>query len=230
LSITHKEILTCVCGYQHIEMIVKSLNAGRHPHLRDQVLERTLHRFECPSCARRVVIDSDFFWFDFHRKEFIGVFPAGMRARAAECEKVLSSAFEFTMREYAPGFIKSYSEGFFVRTVFGVEELREKIVAHGAGLDDVVLEMVKLELFAVHPELIDRGVVSFRLDSFFDDGSLVLLPEAYDGELMGDPPIGIGARREIYDAIAPRRDELLRQHPAIVNGSHVSMRQLADAI
>lgn len=209
---------------------MKSLNAGRHPHLREQVLERTLHRFRCPSCERLLVIDSDFFWFDYHRKEFIGVFPAAMRTRSAECEAVLASTFEYTMRDYAPQFIKNYSEGFFVRTVFGVEELREKIIVHDAGLDDVVLEMVKLELFAAHPELVTGGAVTFRLDALLDDGSLVLLPEGFDGDLMGQPPLAIGVKREIYDALAPHRDELLRQQPAIISGSHVSMRRLADAI
>lgn len=209
---------------------MKSLNAGRHPHLREQVLARKLHRFECPSCNRMLVIDSDFFWFDFHRKQFIGVFPAGMRAQAEVCEPVLAATFEFTMKEQAPEFVKKYSEGFFVRTVFGVEELREKIVVHGAGLDDVILEMLKSELFAAHPELIERGVVTMRLDSFMDDGSFVLLPESYDGSLMGDPPVAVGVKREMYDALVPHRDQLLHERGAIVSGSHVSLRRLADAM
>lgn len=79
MSITDKEVLRCPCGQEHAVMIVKSLNAGRHPHLREQVLERTLHRFECPSCQQKLIVDSDFFWFDFHRKQFIGVFPTKLR-------------------------------------------------------------------------------------------------------------------------------------------------------
>ena len=207
----------------------KSLNPGRHPELRDQVLERQLHRFECPSCKRRLVIDCDVFWFDFHRKQFIGVFPTALRHQPERWEPVLASTFQFTMKEHAPRFVQQYADGFFVRTCFGVEELREKLVAHEAGLDDFLLEVLKAELLTSHPELIDRGVVTMRLDSFLDDGSLVLLPEGYDGTLAGDPPILIGAKRELYDALVPLRDQLLRDRSAIVSGSHISLRRLADA-
>lgn len=209
---------------------MKSLKASRHLGLREQVLQRQLHRFDCPSCQRRLIVDSDFFWFDFHRKQFIGVFPSGMRSEAERCESVLASTFAFTMKQQAPRMIQEYSRGFLVRTVFGVEELREKIVIHDAGLDDVVVEMVKIELLAAHPELLRRGVVCMRLDSFLDDGSLLMFPEAKDGTLLGTPPIGIGVKREICDAIVPHREELLKERSAIVSGSHVSMRRLADGL
>lgn len=211
-------------------VIVKSLNASRHLGLREQVLQRQLHRFDCPSCQRRLIVDSDFFWFDFHRKQFIGVFPAGMRSHAEKCESILASTFAFTMKEQAPRMIQEYSRGFLVRTVFGVEELREKIVIHDAGLDDVLVEMVKIELLAAHPELLRRGVVCLRLDSLLDDGSLLMFPEAKDGTLLGNPPLGIGIKREIYEALVPQRARLLEERSAIVSGSHVSMRRLADAL
>lgn len=211
-------------------MIVKSLNATRHPHLREQVLQRQLHRFECPSCKRRLIVDSDFFWFDFHRKQFIGVFPTAHRGQSERCEATLAETFRFTMNEQAPHFVQDYARGFFVRTVFGVEELREKVVVHEAGLDDVLLEMLKVELLTSHPELLERGVVTMRLDSFLEDGSLLLLPEAHDGTLAGDPPVGVGVKRELYDALIPHRDQLLRDRSAIVSGSHVSLRRIADAM
>lgn len=210
-------------------MVVKSLNAGRHPHLRDQVLRRELHRWQCSACKRTLFLDSDFFWFDWHRKEFIGVFPTSMRGRPEPCEQVLAETFEFTMKEQAPAFVKDYSVGFFVRTVFGVEELREKLIIHEAGFDDFLVEMLKAELLLRHPELIERGVATLRLDTFANDGSLLLVPEAQDGSRLGDPPIAIGAKRDVYDALVPHREELMRERGAIVRGSHVSLRSLVDA-
>jgi hypothetical protein len=210
-------------------MVVKSLNAGRHPHLREQVLKRELHQWECSACKRTLFVDSDFFWFDWHRKQFIGVFPTSMRTRPEPCEKVLAETFAFTMKEQAPDFVKDYGVGFFVRTVFGVEELREKIVIQDAGLDDFLVEMVKAELLLQHPELVERGVVTLRLDGFQQNGSLLLVPEGQDGSRLGDPPIVIGVNRDIYDALEPHREELLRERGAIIHGSHISLRSLADA-
>ena len=230
MSITNKELLRCACGHEEPVMIVKSLNAGRHPHLRDEVLRRQLHRFVCPACKRLLVIDSDFFWFDWHRKQFIGVFPSAKRNQAEQFQRVLDETFELTMKEQAPVFVKNYAEGFYVRTVFGVEELREKLVIHEAGLDDFLVEMLKAECLLSHPELVERGVVTLRLDSYLDDGSLVFFPEAHDGSLLGNPPLAIGAARDLYDALVPHRDELLRERSAVISGSHVSLRRIADAI
>lgn len=44
-------------------------------------------------------------------------------------------------------------EGFKVRLVFGVEELREKLVIWRAGFDDSLIECVKLELVKAEPAL-----------------------------------------------------------------------------
>jgi hypothetical protein len=230
VSITNKEILRCQCGQENAVMVVKSLNAGRHPHLRDQVLRRELHRWECSACKRTLFLDSDFFWFDWHRKEFIGVFPTSMRGRSESCEQVLAETFEFTMKEQAPQFVKEYGVGFFVRTVFGVEELREKLVIHEAGFDDFLVEILKMELLLRHPELVERGVVTLRLDKFQDDGLLLLVPEAHDDSRFGNPPLSIGVERDVYDSLVPHRDELLRERGVIVRGSHISLRSLADAI
>ena len=158
------------------------------------------------------------------------MFPTSMRGRPEPCEKVLAETFEFTMKEQAPQFVKDYAAGFFVRTVFGVEELREKLVIHEAGFDDFLVEILKMELLSRHPELLERGVVTVRVDKFQDDGSLLLVPEAFDGSRFGNPPISIGVERDVYDSLVPHRDELLRERGAIIRGSHISLRSLADAI
>lgn len=211
-------------------MIVKSLNAGRHPQFRTQVLERELHRFPCPACNRILFVDTDFFWFDWHRKQFIGVFPTRLRSQPESCDEVLVSTFERNMKEHAPLFVKDYARGFFVRTVFGVEELREKVLVHEAGLDDFLVEMLKVEVLTSHPEMLERGIVTLRLDQFHDDGSLLFFPEGQDGSLLGDPPIALGVNRGLYDALVPHREELLRDRAEVVSGSHVSLRRIADAI
>ena len=228
--LTSSESLQCACGRTNVVTAARTANATRFPELRDQVIARQLNHFVCESCGRLLIADVDLFYFDFHRKEFIGVFPFGRRAHPDECEPIIAATFERTMETDAPPFLKTYAEGFFTRTCFGLEELREKLVIHEAGLDDFLVEVLKAELLLSHPGLLERGVVTVRLDSFLDDGSLVLVPEAHDGSLAGDPPVNLGARRDAYDALIPLRERLAAERPEFYSGSHVSFRRLVDAI
>ena len=61
------------------------------------------------------------------------------------------------MLERCPPIVRSWAPGFTIRTVFGIDRLREKLVAHAAGIDDRVLEAFKLELL--------RGMGPYGLSS-----------------------------------------------------------------
>jgi hypothetical protein len=45
MSITHRERFSCSCGAAVEAFVADSLNAGRHPHLKELLLARQLHRF-----------------------------------------------------------------------------------------------------------------------------------------------------------------------------------------
>jgi hypothetical protein len=112
---------------------------------------------------------------------------------------------------------------FHVRLCYGLEELREKIVAHDAGLRDLVLEAVKAEVLAASAELREANVVALRLDRVTEAGDLALIAER-----ASDPPVAHELARPIerarYDALAavPWQD-LLARFPGIAAGPHVSM-------
>lgn len=50
------------------------------------------------------------------------------------------------MIDTCPPLVRSWAPGFTIRAAFGLDQLREKLVAHQAGLDDRVLEAYKLDL------------------------------------------------------------------------------------
>jgi hypothetical protein len=74
-------------------------------------------------------------------------------------------AFERACGANAPAIAQGAGKGMKIRTVFGLLALREKLICFEAGLDDVVLELLKFRLmlapdgFALignaHPRLID---------------------------------------------------------------------------
>ncbi len=228
MSITHHEMVRCRCGVDVEVFVADSLNAGRHPHLRQLVLDRALHLFTCAACGHRFTVEKQLLYFDFGRRQFIGVFPQTERARERACGEELAAAFATTMERDAPALVREAARDFLVRVCFGYEELREKLVADEAGLSDLVLEVLKLQLMAVDGWYLDHGVLTLRLEGVADGGELVLTPE-----WIGAPPEGVArapvvVERAAYDQLLLRHDELVRTRRDLASGPHCSLLRLID--
>jgi hypothetical protein len=132
--------------------------------------------------------------------------------------------FQQWMVERAPEGVRRLAESFLVRVCFGYEELREKIVADEAGLGDLVLEALKIEILRGAPGLAALGVATLRLDSVAD-GELVFIPDA----LGAPPPLPpLRVPRSDYDVIDARRAELLTLRPGLASGPHCSLLRLVQ--
>lgn len=225
VSITHTERVTCRCGVAVDVFVADSLNAARHPHLRQLVFDRKLHVFTCAACGHEFVVEQEMLYFDFNRRQFIGVFPTSERHRERECGQQLLSAFDATIREQAPEFVRGSSRDFLVRIVFGYEELREKLAIDNAQLSDLVIEFLKCDVMASDGTLMDDGVLTLRFDHISDDGSLYFLTESADGGVPAEPVI---LERSLYDALAARADVLVADTRGIASGPHCSLLRLID--
>lgn len=224
MSITRVEAVDCArCGARVELRLVDSLNAGRHPHLRRLLLDRALHAFACPACGDRFTVEQPLFYFDLERRQFFGAYPLADLAEARpRAEEVLGS-FERWMVERAPEGVRRLAPSFLVRVCFGYEELREKVVADEAGLNDLVLEALKGEILRGAPGLAAAGVATLRLDAL-DGDELVLIPDA----LGAPPPLPpLRVPRADYDAVDARRGELLALRPGLASGPHCSLLRLA---
>lgn len=224
MSITVSHDLACDCGEILTVTIVESLNAGRHPELRRQVLDRNLHVFECHYCGLQTLVEEPFIYFDFERCQLLGVHPVSELARARECSEQLVEIYCQRLRDEAPELVRGRAKDFLVRVCFGYEELREKLVADDAGLSDLVVEALKCELVASDARLQAAGVVTLRLDEITPEGDL-----AFVGDWMVPPPevLRLVASRAAYDAIAAERATLLERIPGLASGPHVSLLRLA---
>ena len=83
MSITAVREIVCRCGAPVRVSIATSVNPERHPHMREAILRRTFHVFECGACHQPIGVDKEFLYIDLTRREFYGVFPlaaAGPRA------------------------------------------------------------------------------------------------------------------------------------------------------
>jgi hypothetical protein len=227
MSITRPEQVDCPCGTPVTVTVADSLNAGRHPHLKQAILDRNLHVFRCDACGGPLVIEKDLLYFDFDRKQFFCMYPRHERAREAELGAEVKRACAAWMGEHAPKFIADYGRELLVRVCFGYEELREKIVIDDAGLSDLVIEAVKLDLLTADPWFEQAGVVTLRLDAVLPDRSLRLLPEWIDPvPPPGTEPKVATVSRALYDELDAKFDQILVHHPGLAANAHVSLLRL----
>lgn len=130
------------CGVSTQARLAESANAGRHPAFRAQVLDGTFMRVRCSGCGAHTVVERELLYTDLSRGQLIGVFPSERRVDGASIDAGFRSVMETLASE--PGLAGSAIG--LRRVVFGYAELREKLVMAEAGLDDRVIEALKLVL------------------------------------------------------------------------------------
>src|SRR4051794_30365485 len=94
MSITSTQQIPCVCGAPVDVTLAESINAVRHPHLRNMVFERRLHRFECGACARVLHFEKELTYIDVERQQFIHVAPRTDLHRADELVEQTKALYE----------------------------------------------------------------------------------------------------------------------------------------
>lgn len=221
MSITSSETVRCHCDALSSVEVVHSLNAGRHPHLREHVLARTLHVFDCAACGESFCVSTRLFYFDFDRRQLIGVFLPEDRQHERGCNQQVLDIFNERMRNGAPDLIRQRADTFLVRACFGYEELREKLVIDEAGLSDLTVEITKALILA-SPDVRARNIATFRLDRVTDT-QLHFIPEWLDGHATSEVAV---YDRAVYDCVHDDADVLYRKYPGIASGAHVSLLRL----
>lgn len=225
MSITSTRSFECSCGAPLQITVAESVNAGRHPHLRDALLAMDLHRFTCDVCGATAVVDTPFTYFDYDRKQLFLVLRRVDLANEAEGIEQLAALHAVSLGAAASPGVQSLGAGFMVRLCFGVLAVRDKVIADDAKLNDLVLEELKCSVLAVHPELAEAGTVALWLDRVTDHELVLLAESSREAEhrLLEVP-------RAVYDALLERGAlSLVGARPDLVRGPHVSMLRLGLA-
>ena len=165
------EVACPACGTAADRMVATSINASRSPEWREAILAGRFQRFACArsGCGEVVTPLLPFPYLDFHRKQYVGVFPHGDESRWWEHEREPEGAYERNLGALAPPVARPIGEDMVVRTVFGLDALREKIVVLDAGVDDALVEALKLRLLVGRDDLSPAPDDRPRLLSLSDD-------------------------------------------------------------
>lgn len=154
MSIFEQRTLTCPhCGTQAEHTVAVSVNGGRSPQYRQQILEGSFQVMTCATCGEKADADGPFIYIDLRARQWIGCFPRAWEPAWRSYENEPMDSWRRSMVDHAPANVRRMSDGFRVRAVFGLPALREKLLCFVHDIDDRVLEALKLDLLRSHPAL-----------------------------------------------------------------------------
>src|SRR5262249_49763575 len=133
------------CGREIEAVTIESANVMRHPHFQEQLLERRLLKMSCPRCGAVHLHFDRFMWTDLPGRLCVIVMDDNDRADWPRLEPEAREAIAVPFSE-GPAAVRELGRALTIRLVFGLEELREKVLCRIHGLDDRLVEALKLDL------------------------------------------------------------------------------------
>lgn len=140
------------CEAMHPVTVWTTIDAKQDPDLKQDILSRKINIFSCPDCGQMALMPSPLFYKDEDKKLILYFSPATThqdRQRLFEDLKQKSSAEIKQMQGYHLRFISEYNE------------LLEKILIFDAGLDDKVVEFLKMMILMQTPDKAENRVAMF---------------------------------------------------------------------
>jgi hypothetical protein len=163
MSLMHPYAVTDRDGVRHTATLADCLNVQRTPGARQAILERRFHQVATPG-GGVLQVEKAFVYLDLARGQAFLVQPPCERYRHADASALLER-----MLAILPAAMRAQAQQ--VRVAYGLEELREKIVAAEAGFDDRAIELMKAALMHDHPVLMTRARLRLALDSVDPQGA-----------------------------------------------------------
>lgn len=223
MSLFHPVNLVCPnCGAAITMRAVGSVNADRRPDYRDDILEDRFQDVTCEACGTSSRLQPQFNYLDAGRGQWIAAFPAHRVQDHRELIAEISELFEESYGAGAPEAAQAVGEGLDVRLTFGWPAVREKLYLREHGLDDEIIEMMKLHMLRKLPSAPIQAGVELRCVGVTDD----LLVFAWIETASEKGIETIQAPREIYDTIAANVEGWQQVRNTLQDSAFVDMQKL----
>jgi hypothetical protein len=148
MAVFHPNQVVCKCGYAFEANLARSVNVKRNPAVRETILRGEFHRINCPACRTIFAVECPFYYSDPERRSVFLVLPRGERLNHTRDGQTLTK--QQRECDLLVGDVPTSQ----LRVVYGLDELREKVVAQDAELDDRNIELIKLIVLHEHPFLL----------------------------------------------------------------------------
>jgi hypothetical protein len=191
------------CGKETETELAASVNADRRPDLRDAIIGGYFQALACSSCGNMIRLPAHLTYMDISRGQWILVEDTDRLEQWYEAEVEATDLYDRAFGRLAPPLQRQMGADIDARLVFGWTALREKLIARQAGLDDGILELLKISVLrnVPAPPLNDR--TELRLIDVAEDGELLL---RWVNRLTEEGIVDLPLKRELYDALAANLD------------------------
>lgn len=155
MSLNSKNTVKCPsCGNVQDITTWNSITVADSPDLKKELLGRKVNMLECTSCGAKSLMPVPLLYNDADKKLLISFTPA---TEKDEIEHNFSELSENTKKSVDI----SMFEGYNLRYVHDYNNLLEKILIFDCGLNDKVIEIIKLMVLSNEPDKADRRVCMF---------------------------------------------------------------------
>lgn len=215
------------CGTKVAFQAVNSVNAVGRPDLREAILRGTFQKQTCAKCGKEFRMDPRFSYIDAGRGQWIATFPEpdldSWRVREEEVLRLFDKAFG----SGASPFAREIGKTLRPRLVFGWPALWEKLAIDDAGLDDVIVEIVKIGLLRNVPETPFALTNELRFVRAPNDGTRDLAFAWVDSTTTQFLQ-GMRVPRALYDEIAKDPDNSRALRADFANATFVDLKRLVS--
>ncbi|MEF2559936.1 MAG: CpXC domain-containing protein [Eggerthellaceae bacterium] len=129
--------VTCPnCGASGVYDRYASANVTLNPSLKDRVMDGSLFVYECPNCGNKLRVVTSCLYHDMRKRLLIQLSPEV--EDDAELRDMLDTLTENGVN------LSFTDEGYEVKVVADLNDLKEKIAIADDGLDDRLVEIVKI--------------------------------------------------------------------------------------
>ncbi len=158
MSVFHPHVYQDPLGSRQTVFLTKTLNIDRMPEARQEILDGDFQRVTLSTHVGPVQISRPFSYLDAEKNTLILVLPQGRKHQWKEHSLQLKNAYETLCK----GDVLCEQKAF-IRVVYGLNELREKLLLQNYGIDDRKVELTKAGLLYEHSFLLQKNRINICL-------------------------------------------------------------------
>lgn len=155
MSFHTKETVKCPkCGQLQAVTVWTTITADDSPDLKEDILRRRANMFICDICETQALMPSPLLYSDHRRKLMISFSPTQNPVEKAHLLEHMQKASKES------GELENFT-GYNLRFVSDYNDLIEKILIFDNGLNDKVIEFIKLMILAQEPDKVSQRTARF---------------------------------------------------------------------
>ncbi len=221
MSVIRKESLACPSCQAVLDIeVLESINADRRPDLRQAIVEGRLQVENCSACKAQFRVAPSLNYIDAGRGQWISAQPLDQLGAWPQVEQTALRSFSKAYGAEAPAPARAIGAELVARVSFGWAGLREKIVAGEAGLDDRLLEFLKIAIIQAGASL--SAGRELRLEAV-EGSSLVMIWTDSRTEKQLET---LAVPRSLYDDIAADRGAWAGVESLMGEGPFVDLQKI----